>query len=185
VRAARRRASPQCVSVVRRHEPYFLRNRVTFSASAFSSFSVYSRRTRRPFVGSAESTWVAPEVVLAMRWAWVGQVADRPITERPNENAPQGLGGQPRRPRGPIALRGPAENSSIGLTLLLLPEGLGVESCVGRASNPGQNRQGEQGGYDRLHGSYSRSDPDNTIVAVVACTGLGREPTPACSAGQS
>jgi hypothetical protein len=43
--------------------------------------------------------WVAPEVVLAMRWAWVGQVADQPITERPNENAPQGWG-QPLRPRG-------------------------------------------------------------------------------------
>jgi hypothetical protein len=51
-------------------------------------------------------------------------------------------GGQPRRPRGPIALRSPAKNASVGLTVLLLPEELGVES-VCRASNPSQNRQGD------------------------------------------
>jgi hypothetical protein len=38
---------------------------------------------------------VAPEVVVAMRWSRVDQGADRPITERPNENAPQGWGDNP------------------------------------------------------------------------------------------
>ena len=57
----------------------------------------------------------------------------------------------------------PSQKCLVGLALLLLPEGLGVES-VGRASDPGKNRQGDQNRYDRLHGPHSICDPDNTIA---------------------
>src|SRR5215468_3585212 len=57
---------------------------------------------------------------------------------------------------------------SVGLAFLLLPEGLGVES-VGRASDPGKNRQGDQNRYDRLHGPHSicaiRTTPLSTVIA--------------------
>ena len=66
----------------------------------------------------------------------------------------------------------------VGLAFLLLPEGLGVES-VGRASDPGQNRQGDQNGYDRLHGPHSicaiRTTPLSTVIAGRR---LAREPAP-------
>ena len=57
----------------------------------------------------------------------------------------------------------PSQKCLVGLALLLLPEGLGVES-VGRASDPGKNRQGDQNRYDRLHGPHSICDPGNTIA---------------------
>jgi hypothetical protein len=62
--------------------------------------------------GSAR--WVEKEDVLAMRWARLGQGAGRPITEWPNENAPQGWR-QPPRPRGTIALA--ASRKCVSLTL--------------------------------------------------------------------
>ena len=43
----------------------------------------------------------------------------------------------------------------MGLAVLLLVEGLGIERA-GQSCNAGENRQGNQGGYDRLHGYFSK-----------------------------
>ena len=93
----------------------------------------------------------------ALRWP-LGRVSEK----RARLSALQGgIGGN--GPRGGLPTR-PSRNASVGLTLLLLKEGLGVES-VGRTSDPGKNRQGDQKRYDRLHKpALQMRDPDNTIV---------------------
>jgi hypothetical protein len=51
-----------------------------------------------------------------------------------------------------IAHAGQRKNASVGLTLLLVPEGRGVKN-VGSTGNHDQYRHGDQCGCDRLHGS--------------------------------
>src|SRR5690242_8799208 len=94
---------------------------------------------------------VEKEVVLAKRWARVRPAG--PIIRQPNATRLR-TGNQPQRPRGILPTR-PSQKFLVGLALLLFPEGLGVESRVGRASDPRKNRQSNQGRYDRLHGPHS------------------------------
>jgi hypothetical protein len=124
-----------------------------------------------------------------MSRARMDQGAGQPITDK---RASSPGGDQPHRPRGPIALRGPVKNASVGLRARVLPEELGVESeefgveSVGRASDPGKNRQGDQGRYDRLHGPHSiLRDPDNIIVDRNRSWGLARRANSACAAKHS
>src|SRR6185369_9336647 len=55
----------------------------------------------------------------------------------------------------------------LGLAVELLVEALGVESGAGGSCDAGKHRQGEQGGYDHLHG-YS---PRGSRIGL-CCSGL-------------
>jgi hypothetical protein len=61
--------------------------------------------------------------------------------------------------------------ASVARTLLLLPEGLDVAGGS-HASDANQDRQGNQGRYDGLHGSYSspECDADNPMLSIIAAT---------------
>src|SRR5262245_47636381 len=47
--------------------------------------------------------------------------------------------------------RDPVGQALVGHAVQLLEQGLGVD-CAGRGCDAGENRQGDQGGYDGLHG---------------------------------
>jgi hypothetical protein len=64
--------------------------------------------------------------------------------------------------------RDPAR-ASVGGAVHLRVEGLGVE-CAGRGCNTGENRQGDQGGYDGLHDYFSKRCRQHHV----ACHRMGR-----------
>jgi hypothetical protein len=55
----------------------------------------------------------------------------------------------------------------VGLAVLLLVEGLGVER-IGRSCNACENRQGNQSKYDGLHGYFSKNAGNTTLPVIDA-----------------
>ena len=63
--------------------------------------------------------------------------------------------------------RDPVAQASVGHAVLLLVEGLGVE-CAGRGGDAGENRQGDQSGYDGLHGFSPRNSATPLLPVIDA-----------------
>jgi hypothetical protein len=58
------------------------------------------------------------------------------------------------------------ERTSVRRTILLLVERFGVDG-VGRGDNARENRQGNQGGYDGLHGSMLQTMQAAQLLPVI------------------
>jgi hypothetical protein len=78
--------------------------------------------------------------------------------------------------------RDPASKALLRLAVLLLVEGLGVERA-GRSCDAGENRQGDQSGYEGLHGSILQTMQAAQLLPVIDepehCTLPGRSLSPA------
>ena len=91
------------------------------------------------------------------------------------------------RPGGLPSHAGSHRNSvraSVGRAVHLRVEGLGVE-CAGWGCHAGENRQGDQGGYDGLHGYYSRRCRQHHVACHRMSRIIARRQCIWCSAGNT